>query len=112
MIVLLLRNESDSVTVLAKSQISVVLSEQKPVLGAGGHHSVRFSVVLGHKVIDQNADVSFRSLEYKGLLAEDLHGSIDSGHQSLRGSFLIPAAAVELTGTEESLYISGLQSKF
>ena len=111
MIVLLLRNESDSVTVLAKSQIRIVLSEKKPVLSAGSHHSVRFSVVLGHEVVDQNADVSFRSLKYKGLFAEDLHGGIDSGHQSLRGSFLISAAAVELTGAEQSVHISGLKSK-
>ena len=112
MVVLLLTDETYSVTVLAKSQIRIVLSEKKSVLSAGGHHSVRFSVIFGHEVVDQNADVSFRSLKYKGLFAEDLHSGIDSGHQSLRGSFLISAAAVELTGTEESVHISGLKSKF
>ena len=59
MVVLLLTDETDPVSVLAQTKVRVVLPEQQSVLGAGGHHSVGLSVVLCHQIVDQYADIGF-----------------------------------------------------
>ena len=57
-VVLFLSNQACLIAVFAQAQVGIVLPEQESVLGAGGHHAVGFPVVLGDKVIDQNAYVS------------------------------------------------------
>ena len=111
-IILVLCDQTFPVTVFAQTQIRVVLPQQKSVFRAGGHHSVRLPIVFCHQVVDQDSDIGLRPLQNQRFPATDLIDGIDTCNQTLRRSLLISAAAVELTGAEESFHCLGLQRKF
>ena len=50
-------DQTDPVADLRKTHIRIILTQEYPVFGAGGHHTVRFFRSLGNKVIDQNSDI-------------------------------------------------------
>ena len=44
-------------TDLPQPQVRVVLTQEQPVFGPGGHHPVRLIGPLRHQIVDQHADI-------------------------------------------------------
>ena len=59
-------------------------------------------ILLRHKIINQNSDISLRPVQHQRLSSENLHRRIDTGNESLTGCLLITAAAVELPSGKKS----------
>ena len=91
---LFLRDQANPIPLFPQTQIRVVLTQQQSVLCSGGHHAVGFSVVLGHQIVNQHADITFPAIQHQGLFVQNLHSSVDSGDQSLTGRLLVTAASV------------------
>lgn len=106
----LLRYQPDLIAPAGKARVSVVLAEQQAVLAAGGHDAVRFFRTLGHKVVNQRADVAFAAGEEKWLLPPELPDGVDAGRKALNGGLLIAGGTVELpraVETRNCLHLQG-----
>jgi len=105
-----LADQTDFIAFLTQTEIGIVLTKQQSVLGARSHHSIRFVIFLRYEVIDQNADITFRSVHGKSFLPADFSCCIDSGHKSLHGSFFVAGTSVELSAGKKSLDILKFQT--
>ena len=92
-----------------QAEVGVVFAQQQAVLGATGEHAIRFARALGHKVIDQHAQIAVAALGNPGFaLAQVLHG-VDASDQALRRGFFIACRAIDLAGKEQACQRFGLQ---
>ena len=74
---------------------------EQTVLAAGGHNAVWLFGALGHKVVDEGADVAVRTFQNQRLTAQQLQRRVDTRHKALHRRFLIAGGAVELPCTVE-----------
>ena len=95
-------DQSHLITFLCQTQVCIVLTQKQTIFCPGCHHTVWFMVLLCYQVIDQNTDISLRTIEDQRLFSFDLHCCIDTGNESLCRRFFISAAAVELSAAEKS----------
>ena len=92
----LLRHQTDPGAVAGEPLVGVVLPVDEAVLRPGGHHAVGLLRALGHKVVDEHADVPVPPGEDEGFLPLDLQRGVDARHKALRRRLLIAGGAVEL----------------
>ena len=72
--------------------------EKQPMFGTARKHAVRFVGSLGYKIVDQDSDVSFMSLDDERLFSPNLLHSIHSRNKPLSGCLFIAGGAVDLAG--------------
>src|SRR5699024_12532080 len=61
-------NQTDFMPQPGKPKICIILSENKPVLSSGSHHSIRLMAFLCNKIINKNPYISLRSEEHTSEL--------------------------------------------
>ena len=96
---------------LAKTEIGIILSQKQSIFCTAGHHSVRLMIFFCHKIIDQHANISLGTIQYKLLLTFDFHCCIDSGNQSLCSSFFISRTSVKLSAAEQTFNLLKFQCR-
>ena len=96
---------------MRQPQIGIVLPEQEAVFAARGHHAIRFRRSLGHKIINQRADIGFAAVQHHAFAAQQLTGGIDSRHQPLRSRLFITGTAVKLACSVKPRHRLTLQSR-
>src|ERR1044071_2092729 len=96
-------------TDLGKAQVGVILAEQKPVFGPGGKHPVRLRGSFRNEIINEHSNVRLVATENNGLPTLHPAGCIDTRHQTLGSSFLIPRSPVNLPSEEKILACLGLK---
>ena len=79
-----------------------VLPQGQPVFAAAGHDAVRFIRALGDQVVDEDADIGFRTGQDERILPLYLQGRVDAGHEALGSRFFVAAGAVGLACREEA----------
>src|SRR5262249_8533730 len=94
-----------------ETNVGIVLTEKQTVLRATGKHSVRLLDPPGHQIVDQNADIGFRSGEDKGSFSQDLETGIDSCHQALGRGLFVTGSAVDLARKLEAVDFVGLKGR-
>src|SRR5699024_2398287 len=64
---------------------------------------VRFFCAFGDKVVNEYANIGFRSFKDKFLFPLYFAGSINSSYEPLAGSFFISSSTINLTCKEEAV---------
>src|SRR6185312_13581219 len=82
-------------------QVRVIDSQQQPVLGPRGKHTVRLEATFRNQVVDKNSHVGFVPLQLEPSHAANRMRCIDSGDESLRRSLFVPGGAVDLAGEKQ-----------
>ena len=108
---LFLRNQADAAANLRQTLVGVVLTVEQTVFAAGGHDAVGLLGTLGHKVIDEGADIAVGALEDQRLTAQQLQRRVDARHKALHRRLLVAGGAVELPRTVEAGDLFRLQSE-
>jgi len=62
-----------------QTEIRVVDSKQKPMLGARGEHPIRLETATGNEIVDQNSDVGLIAAKDERLSFEAPHLSLPPG---------------------------------
>lgn len=81
--------------------IGVVLSQQQPILGSAGEHSVGFVSAAGHQVVDEHAYVSVLPRGYPRCLGRSRSRCVQASDQTLSSRFFVSGGAVDLTSKEQ-----------
>ena len=103
--------ESDSPSEFAQPYICIVFPEQQPMLSTRSKHPVGLSSYsFCDQIVYENADIGLISGKNQGVIALNLHCSVNPGHYSLCRSLLIARCPVNLTGEVEARYQLGFQS--
>ena len=92
-----------------EAEIGIVLAQQNAVFGTGGKHTVGLINSFINKVVNKNANVCLVSAKHQRLAIRKPQMGIDTGHNSLRRSFLITGGTINLTSQEEVFYNLGTQ---
>src|SRR5262249_23221117 len=76
-------NQTDGSAALGKAQIGVIVAEHQPIFGAAGEHAVGLIDPTRDEVVDQDTDISLRSIDQERRLVPGRKGCVDTGHEAL-----------------------------
>src|SRR5699024_10584830 len=77
----------------------------------GSHHSVWFMALFCNQIIDENTDISLRTVQNELFPTKNLLRRIDARHKPLCRSLLISGASVKLSGTVEPFHLPKFQRR-
>ncbi len=106
-----LRHQPHPGAVPGEPLVGVVLPVDEAVLRPGCHHAIRLLRALGHKVVDEHADVPVPPGEDEGLLPLDLQCGVDARNKTLCRRLLIAGGAVELPRAVQAGNLFALQRR-
>ena len=92
----LVGDEANVVPELCEPPVGVVLPQEQAVFAAARHDAVGLVRTLGHKIVDECADVALRAGENKGRLPREPARGVHAGNKALYGGLLVTGRAVEL----------------
>ena len=92
----LVGDEADVVPELCEPPVGVVLPQKETVFAAARHDAVGLVRTLGHKIVDECANVALRAGEDKGRLPREPARGVHAGNKTLYGGLLVTGRAVEL----------------
>ena len=83
------RGQPRLVPFLGQTEIGIVVTQQQAVFRPRRHDPIRLVRSLGHQIVDQHADIAFRTADYDRRPVFHPAGGIEAGDQSLRRRFFI-----------------------
>ena len=95
-----------------QTQVRVVDSKQKPVLGARREHPIRLEAAAGDEIVDEDADVRLVAAQDQRRIAARASGCVDACHQPLGRGLLVSGRPVDLAGKKRPLDPVGFERRF
>ena len=105
-------NQTDFMPQSGKPKICIILSENKPVLSSGSHHSIRLMAFLCNKIINKNPYISLGTVNYNSFFSLQFSCGINSRDQPLSRRFFISGTSIKLSAAEKSFNYLKFQCTF
>ena len=94
--------EADLSSAWSQAQVAIVLTKQESILSAGGEQAVGFGHALGHKIVDEHAEIGLATAEDEGRFALHFKSGIGSREQALTSRLFVTGGAIDLASEVES----------
>ena len=96
-------------TDFSQAQVGIVFTQAQAIFSTAGEHPVRLLHPLRDQVINQHPEIRFIAARRPAVTSLCLQRGIDPGQHTLGCGFFVTGRAIDLTGKEQALDLTGFE---